>query len=304
MNNAAGSNPTTLYYHTDALGSTRLVTKQTVGPVFSDNYQPYGQDNRVWGSETYKFTGKPYSNVTGLYYEYQRWYDPSNGRFISQDQLPGSQSSPQSFNRYSYALNQPTLLTDPSGLLSDDQAKAAEAVREYRSSLGDRVPLPQWMLDLLDGPAESAETVTAEVPDSLKIPTDEETSAGLGGASVSGPAVGSTSLDEFVQGVPKGELRPFTSTEDLTVRRAFGGDARINGEFYTTEDISSSSEAIQKLDLPQGPRGINTAQYMIEGNLPSGNDVLAGRTLAGYTQIQIENPLYRITITGIYVLSD
>jgi uncharacterized protein RhaS with RHS repeats len=240
----------------------------------------------------------------GLYYEYQRWYDPSIGRFISQDPLPGSMLNPQSLNRYVYVLNQPTLLTDPTGLLSDDQAKAAQAVQLYRESLGDRVPLPQWMLDLLDEPAVAADAVGAEVPDSLKIPTNEETSAGLGGASVSGPAVGSTSLDEFVQGVPKGELRPFTSTEDLTVRRAFGGDARINGEFYTTEDISSSSEAIQKLDLPQGPRGINTAQYMIEGNLPSGNDVLAGRTLAGYTQIQIENPLYRITITGIYVLSD
>ena len=32
-----------------------------------------------------RFTGKPVSQTTGLYYDYHRWYDPSIGRFISQD---------------------------------------------------------------------------------------------------------------------------------------------------------------------------------------------------------------------------
>lgn len=46
------------YFHTDHLGSTRLVTSSTV--LFSGNYQPFGQDNGTpSGSETYKFTGKP-----------------------------------------------------------------------------------------------------------------------------------------------------------------------------------------------------------------------------------------------------
>ena len=73
-------------------------------------------------------------------------------------------------------------MTDPTGLLSDDQAKAAEGIREYRSSLGDRVPIPQWMLDLYGERAASADMVTAEVPDSLKIPTSQEPSTGRGGA--------------------------------------------------------------------------------------------------------------------------
>jgi len=34
-----------------------------------------------------RFTGKPVSQTTGLYYEYQRWYDPSMGRFIGEDPL-------------------------------------------------------------------------------------------------------------------------------------------------------------------------------------------------------------------------
>ncbi len=112
---------TVSYYHEDALGSTRLVTDSSKTPkvVFSDNYQPYGQDNGATGGETYKFTGKSYSAATGFYYYFQRWYDPSTGRFISQDLLTGSLGNPQSTNTYVYALNQPTTVVDPSGLASE-----------------------------------------------------------------------------------------------------------------------------------------------------------------------------------------
>ena len=74
--------------------------------VFTNGYQPYGQDNgRPYcpscpTNPQLKFTGKPVSRTTGLYYEYSRWYDPSTGRFISQDSDPGYRSDPQSLNPY------------------------------------------------------------------------------------------------------------------------------------------------------------------------------------------------------------
>ncbi len=53
-------------YHTDALGSTRIVTGANGHVTFSDGYQPFGQDNETpTGSETHNFTGKPYSHGTG-----------------------------------------------------------------------------------------------------------------------------------------------------------------------------------------------------------------------------------------------
>ncbi|HZY94352.1 MAG TPA: RHS repeat-associated core domain-containing protein [Candidatus Bathyarchaeia archaeon] len=116
MRIAKVSGTTVSYYHTDILGSTRLVTGTSGNVVFSDNYMPFGQDYVSSGTETYKFTGKPYSSATGLYYYYQRWYDPSIGRFISPDPRPGKLSNPQSLNLYIYVLNVPTSLTDPSGL--------------------------------------------------------------------------------------------------------------------------------------------------------------------------------------------
>ncbi len=106
----------TSYYHQDVLGSTRLVTDSKKNILFSDSYQPYGQDNGTpSGTETYKFTGKPYSQTTGLYYDYHRWYDPSVGRFTSPDPLRGYLSDPQSFNSYTYAGNTPTTFSDPTG---------------------------------------------------------------------------------------------------------------------------------------------------------------------------------------------
>ena len=111
-----GTYVSTYYYHTDAVGSTRLVTDANRNIAFSDNYQPFGQDNSSSGSETYKFTGKPVSQTTGWYYDYQRWYDPSIGRFVNQDPLGGDLSNPQSQNRYVYANNIPTTFTDPTGL--------------------------------------------------------------------------------------------------------------------------------------------------------------------------------------------
>jgi len=111
--------PALSYYITDALGSTRLVIDSTSNAniLFSDSYQPFGQDNGTpTGSESNKFTGKPVSQTTGLYYEFSRWYDPSIGRFISQDPLAGHLSDPQSLNPYIYATDQPTGITDPSGM--------------------------------------------------------------------------------------------------------------------------------------------------------------------------------------------
>jgi RHS repeat-associated protein len=107
---------TVSYYHADAEGNTRLVTSSIGSILFADNYLPFGQDNGMpTGSEVYKFIGKPWSSTIGLYYDYQRWYDPSTGRFISQDSGKGDLSRPQSLNGFAYALNNPLSFADING---------------------------------------------------------------------------------------------------------------------------------------------------------------------------------------------
>jgi len=53
--------------------------------------------------------------ATGLFYDFQRWYDPSIGRFISEDPLAGI-SDPSSLNAYIYVEDSPTAYADPTGM--------------------------------------------------------------------------------------------------------------------------------------------------------------------------------------------
>ena len=69
-----------------------------------------------------KFDGYERDAETNLDYAQARYYASAAGRFTSVDPLAASArlTNPQSFNRYSYALNNPLRYTDPSGMDTDD----------------------------------------------------------------------------------------------------------------------------------------------------------------------------------------
>jgi RHS repeat-associated protein len=102
-----------LQYH---LGSTSG-TANTAGTVTSTIiYAPFGLTRSSSGASPTdkKFTGQRLDS-TGLYYYGARYYDPGIGRFISPDTFVQDPANPQSFNRYSYCLNNPLKYTDPTG---------------------------------------------------------------------------------------------------------------------------------------------------------------------------------------------
>jgi RHS repeat-associated protein len=103
------------YYQEDALGSTRLVTGNSANIIFQSDYKPYGLNFAPSGVETFMYTGKPDDSAIGLYYYGARFYDPSIGRFITEDAVTGSLDSPLSLNRYSYTEDNPMTFNDPSG---------------------------------------------------------------------------------------------------------------------------------------------------------------------------------------------
>jgi RHS repeat-associated protein len=106
------------YYHTDHLGSTRLVTDESGNVVEEVEYDPFGQPGNE-PDEHYLFTGKE-RDSTGLYYYGARYYDPETGRFVTRDPAGGKTHLPQSLNRYTYCLNNPLKYSDPGGLSSED----------------------------------------------------------------------------------------------------------------------------------------------------------------------------------------
>ena len=64
-----------------------------------------------------------------------RIYDPTLGRFLQADPFIQAPDNMQNYNRYSYVLNNPMSMTDPSGYFFDKLFKA------YNKMLGDLAPV-------------------------------------------------------------------------------------------------------------------------------------------------------------------
>ena len=76
-----------------------------------------------------RFTGQVLDNVAGgLYFYNARYYDPALGRFTQADTIVPQPGNPQSLNRYSYALNNATRFTDPTGHVEEGEAEEAKKV--------------------------------------------------------------------------------------------------------------------------------------------------------------------------------
>lgn len=118
----------TLYFHTDALGSVRRVTNQSGAEVKQHDYLPFGQEynpSPVVAGNTLRYTGKERDNETEvqaqalhpLDYFGARYYQGQIGRFTSvdPDHVSGTVVDPQSWNGYSYGRNNPLRFTDPDG---------------------------------------------------------------------------------------------------------------------------------------------------------------------------------------------
>ena len=111
-----------LFLFHDHLGSTR-VTGDASGNLHDDNdYRSYGMLSSNYGASPsdnhYLFTGYESDSETTSDYAVNRNFGMTLGRFNRPDPYDGSYdaTNPQSLNRYTYALNNPLVLVDPSGL--------------------------------------------------------------------------------------------------------------------------------------------------------------------------------------------
>src|ERR1700682_3698922 len=105
----------TTYHHPDHL-SNRAKTDVNGNPVRSFGHCPFGETWYETAADKLKFTSYENDSAageTGLNYAQFRYHAPGQGRFMSADLLGGSPDTPQSLNRYAYALNDPINLVDP-----------------------------------------------------------------------------------------------------------------------------------------------------------------------------------------------
>ncbi|MGH9763967.1 MAG: RHS repeat-associated core domain-containing protein, partial [Blastocatellia bacterium] len=100
-----------LYFTQDRLGSTTTLTDAMGNVAESEAYDAFGASA---GSALtrYGFTGRELDSSTGLMFYRARWYDPAQGRFLTEDPL-GYGSG---LNLYRYVGDDPVGFTDPMGL--------------------------------------------------------------------------------------------------------------------------------------------------------------------------------------------
>ena len=115
------------HFHLDHLGSFRLLTDDGSRQLGVHEFLPFGAEMEVGFRESpessRKFTGHERdggNDADGLDYMHARYYSSSVGRFLSVDSVLGTPERPQSWSRYSYALNSPVKNNDPDGRCTID----------------------------------------------------------------------------------------------------------------------------------------------------------------------------------------
>jgi len=112
----------------DRTGTLANVKRHDYLPFGEELYAAQGLRSTTLGytgdNVRQKFTSYERDTETDLDYAEARYYGSKYGRFTSVDPLTASAitGNPQTFNRYTYALNSPQTHTDPTGMLPIDQA--------------------------------------------------------------------------------------------------------------------------------------------------------------------------------------
>jgi len=94
------------------------VTLWANGTVRSQlRYDPWGKQRYALSVTPtgYRYTAQRFDDKLGLYDYQARYYDPHIGRFISPDTFIPNPANSQSYNRYSYVLNNALRYVDPTG---------------------------------------------------------------------------------------------------------------------------------------------------------------------------------------------
>jgi RHS repeat-associated protein len=107
-------NPVYYYYISDHLNTGQLVTDDQGAVVWQGNFTPFGEVDVVVNNveNNFRFPGQYFDAETGLHYNWNRYYDPATGRYITADPI-GLEGG---MNLYAYVGGNPVNYIDPSGL--------------------------------------------------------------------------------------------------------------------------------------------------------------------------------------------
>ena len=113
-----GSSEAWYLYNKDVRGSTSSLIDDSGTVAAAYEYDEFG-NTMIRAGEDFDnelcYTGQVYDKETGLYYYNARFYDPEDGRFLTQDTYRGENMEPDTLHLYAYCANNPVNYVDPSG---------------------------------------------------------------------------------------------------------------------------------------------------------------------------------------------
>lgn len=123
------------FYNYDIRGSVTNIVGPDGNLVTGYEYDEFGNQSRSGDTSFLNevtFTGSISDTSTGLQYMNARFYQPTTGRFLSQDSYTGNAYDPWTQNLYSYCGNNPTNFIDPTG----HSAKYISAI-DYKKQMAE-----------------------------------------------------------------------------------------------------------------------------------------------------------------------
>jgi RHS repeat-associated protein len=101
------------FYEQDGLGSVTSLSNSVGAIAETYTYDSYGKLAASTGTlvNPFQYTGREFDSETGVYYYRARYFDPSTGRFLSQDPIRYGGG----VNFYAYTRNNPVVRIDPFG---------------------------------------------------------------------------------------------------------------------------------------------------------------------------------------------
>jgi RHS repeat-associated protein len=164
------------YLREDHQGSVAAILNNDGTSYAKESFTAYGNRRSSWTWSGVPTSGNltAINNVTRRGYTWHtaleamglndmngRIQDAVTGRFLSPDPYISSPGNTQSYNRYSYVLNNPLTLTDPSGFAqkSADQKQESADARNHFAEM--RLAQRGWTLPLLQAMGEMETTTNS-----------------------------------------------------------------------------------------------------------------------------------------------
>ncbi len=197
----------TQYLHNDHLGSIAVKTGGTgsVAQVLDRlSYDAFGKRRQVNGQDFASppagtlrrgFTEHEHDDDVGLINMNARQYDPTLGRFLTPDPTIQAPFESQSFNRYSYVMNNPLSLIDPTGF---EAAGGGDGGGEFAGDVDGPAPV----LSIDNGDGSTTHTFADGTQITMGFPTDVTPLSSAPPPYAGVPAINPTGLPSPSNGLP------------------------------------------------------------------------------------------------------